>query len=137
MSLLDKYRKAQEDSITIETAPGHPYKAFESGTVMQRRIDLRPGRDAQRIVNYAYIVEISHAAGMLVGLVITNPVLAVRIEGRNLQGMVDLLREEKVTAIQEFIPEWHTKPAAGEAIINTLQITTRHGSTARPTPPKH
>jgi hypothetical protein len=139
MSLLDKYRKVQEESITVnvQNVEGHPYKAFESATVMQRRIDLRPGHDAQRIVNYGYLIEISHAAGMLVGLMFTNPVLSVRIEGKNLQGMVDLLREEKVIAIQEFIPSWHAQPPAGEPIITKMVVTTKHGSTARPVPPKH
>lgn len=135
--LLSKYRQAQEESIKVESITGNQYKAFETATVMQRRIDLRPGHDAQRIVNYAYLIEISHAAGMLVGLVFTNPILSIRIEGKNLQAMIDALREEKVTSIAEYIPEWHVKPADGEPVITKLQVTTRQGSTARPTPPKH
>jgi len=136
-NILDKYRKAQEETIKVETVAGQPYKAFEVAAGPQRRIDLRPGRDAQRIVNYGYLFEISHAAGMLIGLMFSTPMLSVRIEGKNLQSLVDGLREEKVIAIQEYIPEWHQKPADNEPIIKKLQITTRAGTTERPATSKH
>ena len=136
-NVLDKYRKAQQDTLKVETVEGTPYKAFEVAATPQRRIDLRPGYDAQRIVNYGYLFEISHAAGMMIGLMFSVPLLSVEIRGRNLQGLVDALREDKVFAIQEFIPDWHKKPEAGEPIIEKLKITGRGGSTEKPPKPKH
>ena len=99
-NILDKYRKAQEETIKVETVAGQPYKAFEIAAVPQRRIDLKPGRDAQRIVNYGYLFEISYAADMFVGLMFSVPMLSVRIEGKNLQPLIDGLKEEKTVTIQ-------------------------------------
>ena len=138
---LDKYRqgvrqerKAQRP--TIETVEGKPYKAFESATHAQRRLDLRAGYDAQRIVSYGYLTDIVHAAGRIIGLSISVPQLSIEIKGRNLQELVDLLREERVTAIQEHITEWHEKPGLGQPVVESLQII-EPGKRSKSAPRKH
>jgi hypothetical protein len=126
-NLLDKYRRGvQEDREsqrpTIETVEGKPYKAFESAPIPQRRLDLRPGYDAQRIISYGYLTDIMYAGDFMLTLR-CGPGFVANINGRNLTEMISLLREERLTAIQEHIPEWHVQPGENDPYIEKLEIT--------------
>jgi len=137
MSVLDKYRKAQEDAVKIETLEGVPYKAFDVAATSQRRLDLRPALKAQRIVSYAYMTDVIHAGGVIVGMSFSVPKLSVQLQGKNLQALVDGLREDKVTFIQEFSSTRHLKPAEGEPIITKMQITGPAVTPPKPKPATH
>ena len=136
-NLLDKYRRiAGEAYPKIETLKGQPYKAFESAAVAQRRFDLRPGYDAQRIVSYGYLTDIVHAGAVIIGLSFSVPLLSVEIKGRNLQQLIELLREERITVIQEHVSEWHEKPQPDQPVVESLQIT-EPGKRSNAAPKKH
>ena len=118
---LEQYRKAQR--VHIETQEGKPYTAFEVAATPQRRLDLRPGYDQQRTVAYGYLQDVIHAAGQMIGLMFTAPVLSVEIRGKHLQPLVDALREERVTIITEHIAKWHAQPVEGQPYIKTMTVT--------------
>lgn len=137
--VLDKYRRAAAESrkIDIQTVEGQPYKAFEAAPTPQRRLDLRPAYDAQRILSYVYLVDIVHAGGVMVGLSFSTPQAWVSITGENLEELVALLREERITAIQQHVPDWHQKPEADQPYIESLLITEPGKRTRNTPPPKH
>lgn len=118
---LEKFRRALPAH--VKDVEGHPYKAFEAASSPQRRLDLRPGYFEQRIVSYIYLTEIIHAGGVIVGLTFSTPALSVVIKGQNLQEMVDLLREEKVSIITEYVSEWHEKVPDDQPKIDSMQIS--------------
>lgn len=137
MSLLDKYRKeVTEDRVKVETQAGRPYKAFEVAPNPQRRLDLRPGYAAQRMVFYSYITEIYYAGDFMVDLLFHGYPLHVAIRGKNLGELISRLREERVTTIAEFIPEWHARPEEGQPIVESLVIE-KPGRPAAKGPDKH
>lgn len=137
--LLDKYRKAvteERKQPDVETVQGKPYKAFEVSTVPQRRIDLRPGYDAQRIVPYSAISETFYAGDFMLDLEFYGRPMHVAIRGRNLGELIAALREERAVSITEYIPEWHAMPAEDEPFVETLEIT-KPGLSAPEKPSKH
>jgi len=122
--ILDKYRKAQTDQHPkVQVQEGKPYQAFEVAAHPQRRLDLRPGYDAQRIVPYSYITEIFYAGDFMIDLLFHGYPMHVVIRGKNLGELITLLREERAISISEFIPEWHQNPDSDKPIVETLTIT--------------
>ena len=137
MSILDKYRQGVTDSrVQIETQEGQPYKAFEIATSSQRRLDLRPGYDAQRMVLYGYITEVFYAGDFMIDLLFHGYPMHVAIRGKNLGELIAALREERVVSISEYIPEWHTKPTPDMPVVQSL-IVTKPGREVPPQPEKH
>jgi hypothetical protein len=122
-NVLDKYRKVQRELPKIETLEGQPYEPFGVATGLQRRLDLRPGSDTQRIVPYSYITEIFYAGDFMIDLLFHGYPMHVAIRGEHLGELIGNLREERIIFIAEFIPEWHKPVAEGQPIIQTLTIT--------------
>jgi hypothetical protein len=139
-NLLDKYRQAAKDEtaskVEMAAIEGQPYKAFEIAATPQRRIDLRTGYDASRIVSYAYLSDIIHAGGMCVALVFTSPYLTVDMRGVNLQELVDMLREERVVFIEEHVAEWHSPPQKGQPYVESMVLVEPGKRSKRP-PGRH
>lgn len=138
-SLLDKYKKAVTEDRghpRVETLEGQPYKAYGTAAASQRRLDLRPGYDAQRMISYFAITDIMYAGDFMLTLR-CGPGFVVEIKGQNLEEMIGLIREERLTFIQEHIPEWHLPVAENDALVQVLEITDSSLSKRAPKPGKH
>lgn len=135
--LLDKYRDEARRVPEIRDVAGEPYAAFKAVAAPLRRIDIRPRRDAQRLVSYASIGDIVYA-GNRIGIL--GHTCTIDIEGRNLASLIQALQEERVLYIQEFSPKRFGKPADDAPVVESIKIIDKlSGDSSVPeTPPiKH
>ncbi|MEM7147485.1 MAG: hypothetical protein AAF591_20385 [Verrucomicrobiota bacterium] len=91
-------------------------------------LQLRRKGKPQRSPRLAYLLDIVSDGehGTLIELVFTF--MAVRIEGRNLQTVIQLLENDSAGFIQEFDPKRWEKPPADAPVITAITLTTQEGS---------
>jgi hypothetical protein len=81
----------------------------------QRRLMLYFHDGTVAIMSYAYLMEIISTSHQFVSLIYTNCVITLK--GYNLDGLLDLLQEERVKALQCYSPKIHLKPTDRKQVI--------------------
>lgn len=91
----------------------------------QTRLRLHYADGAKvRMLAYAYLIEVISTSHQWLSLVFTSSV--VTLKGRNLDGILELLQDEKVRGLYCFHPGRHNAPASNEPCILEIEDLSLH-----------
>lgn len=109
----------QFDSYTAKPDP-RKYNAYGTNQANKREfyIDVRDKNGDGRLVSYSYITQVKYTADRLVSLIGTD--FGITLEGRNLKGLIQLLRSETIQYVQEFNSHRFDTPDDEEPIIEKM-----------------
>ena len=118
---LDKYRKSGEQA----PADQEGYTAYGVISPQPRRLAIRRAKEAHRAPGYGYLIDLmwDGEQGREIALIYSHAV--IMIKGRNLRELAEQLVMEKIGWIQEFDAKRWARPAEGDAIIESIEYTTR------------
>ena len=129
MSFLQRHREAREGAATPPAAPAEDaapaadgQAAYAACTTDTRRshhrLRLHYADGTIGLMSYAYLVEVLCTSHQYVSLLYSN--VAITLEGRHLDQLLDALQEEKVRALVCYHARRHAAPEAGTPVITKI-----------------
>lgn len=130
---METLKGAQEAEYNEEEGTPKPkqYKAMDTSTNRQARLELIPKDGIASIIAYMHIVTMTHSHDKTITLHHQNGFIT--IEGRNLKRLISYLRKEYIETLYEFDSHLYpAEPEEGEPIITKIYTTEPYQLTQTP-----
>jgi hypothetical protein len=126
---------------TLPTTGKQPYAAFQVGKDNQRFLEFRfkfPEPSECHLNAMMSAMEVEWRWGLGITLIYGNNSMVIAIKGKNLQPVIEAIKECKAVWLTEFDAENHL-PITDEAapLIESIEITTTRPETAPPMNKRH